>query len=123
MGKNALMGTSLVAAVPAGYLVFLMVQVFLTQTENMETMMYVVAGTTLAIGAIVALMPIGILLFTPSSKVDKPKDEEAVEEDDAPAAVSDEISDDEMLSDDEFEDDDAADDEYEFEDDDDEDWK
>ena len=74
MNKTHLALTSLTAAVPAGVLAFLIVSTFLSDSfDAMGGMLTILAGLTLAIGSVVALMPVGILVFGPKS--DKPKKE------------------------------------------------
>jgi len=55
--------TSLVAAIPAGFLTYLLVMVFLNQADSLKTMTQVLAGVTLACSGLVTLMPFGLLIF------------------------------------------------------------
>lgn len=64
MTKLNLILTSLVAAIPAGLLAYLIVSVFLNFGLK-GTMMTVLAGGTLATAVIVAVLPIGIAIFQP----------------------------------------------------------
>jgi UPF0716 family protein affecting phage T7 exclusion len=59
------MATSLVAAVPAAFLAFLMVSTFLGNADKMSGILMGLAGVTLLVSGLVAAMPIGILLFIP----------------------------------------------------------
>lgn len=54
---------SLVAAVPAGILATLLVMVFLSYSENLQTMTQVLVVGTLLCAAVVVLTPFGILVF------------------------------------------------------------
>ncbi|MEO1995470.1 MAG: hypothetical protein ABGZ17_09370 [Planctomycetaceae bacterium] len=67
MGKSNLLLVSLVAAFPAGYLCYEMVMTFLDRADGLETVMLVLAGVTLTGSTVVALSPVGILLFSPSA--------------------------------------------------------
>lgn len=69
MTKAALMGTSLVAAIPGGFLAYLTIRAFVYHAEKMATMLQVVTGTTLVFSVLMALAPFAILLFvrTPSA--------------------------------------------------------
>ena len=85
--------TSLVAAIPAGFLAYLLVMVFLSRADSLTMMTQIVVGVTLLCAAVVALMPIGLMIFTgkksavdddvavarPSRKADVEDDEEEVE--------------------------------------------
>ena len=68
MTKLNLILTSLVAAIPAGLLAYLIVSVFLNFGLK-GTMMTVLAGGTLATAVIVAVLPIGIAIFQPKHAV------------------------------------------------------
>lgn len=118
MGKTGLFCTSLVAAIPAGYLSYELVHTFLTRAEGLETIMYVIAGLTLAISALITITPIGILLFSPSSTAPAaPKEANEKAAADSTEAMG---ADDDLVDDaDEFA---ADDDEFEFEEDEDE-WE
>jgi hypothetical protein len=61
--KTALMGTSLVAAIPGGFLAYLTICAFVYHAEKMATMLQVVTGTTLVFSVLMALSPFAILLF------------------------------------------------------------
>lgn len=79
MSKTSLALTSLVAAVPAAFLAYLMVMTFLSRAEHMTGMMQVLAGMTLLVSAVMMAMPAGILIFGPKAGKAKKKDEEAEE--------------------------------------------
>ena len=55
--------TSLVAAIPAGYLSYLLVAAMLSDSENLSTMAYVVMGGTLLSTVATLLIPVGILVL------------------------------------------------------------
>lgn len=63
MTKAALMGTSLVAAIPGGFLAYLTIRAFVYHAEKIATMLQVVTGTTLVFSVLMALAPFAILLF------------------------------------------------------------
>lgn len=63
MGRTQRALTSLVAAIPAGFLAYLLVMVFLKQADSLTTITQVVVGLTLACAALVVLMPFGLLIF------------------------------------------------------------
>ena len=125
MGKTGLLCTSIVAAVPAGYLSYELVSTFLTRAEGLETIMYVIAGITLTCSALITITPVGILLFSPSGKI-KPsssdgKDAASASADGAGSGALADDGDDVEGFDDEIEFD-GDDDEFEI-DDEEEDWQ
>ncbi len=63
MGRTQRALTSLVAAIPAGFLAYLLVDVFLKRADTLPTMVKVLVGVTLLCAALVALMPFGLLIF------------------------------------------------------------
>ena len=123
MGKSNLLWVSLVAAFPAGYLCYEMVMTFLDRADGLETVMLVLAGVTLTGSTVVALSPVGILLFSPSAADIQEQvqgtgagaEADGMEADDAAQEVEDDFGD--MSDDDEMENDEN----FEFEDDD--DWE
>ena len=80
VSKIGLFCTSLVPALIAGGLSYLMVMTFLNRTGDMGTMLMVICGITLAASAVVALSPFGILIFSPKTEEIAP---ETVDEDGA----------------------------------------
>ncbi len=66
----------MVAAIPAGFLAYLLVMVFLSRADSLTMMTQIVVGVTLLCAAIVALMPIGLMIFT--GKKSAAKDDAAV---------------------------------------------
>lgn len=90
---------SLVAAVPAGFLAFLLVNTFLNSADKLNTTFQVVCGIVLACVAVVILMPFALLIFggpkTKSEDDDSPKgkaveeDVETIDDDDAVEADED----------------------------------
>ena len=62
MGRIQRALTSLVAAIPASVLVYLLVMVFLNQAESLSTNTKAVVGATLLAAALVALMPFILLI-------------------------------------------------------------
>lgn len=100
MGKLGFFGTSLVAAVPAAFMVYLVVMAFMSDSSPSGLLMIMVGGAGL-MGLIVALIIPGyILMFVsksgviappkPKEKKGKAKDEEdQAEEDDFESAESD----------------------------------
>ena len=80
MTKYSLSAASLVAAIPAGFLAYLLVMAFLHQPgwEKMAGFFKIIAGLSLTLVTLMVLMPFGILIFGKSpEKVEKPKKEEA----------------------------------------------
>jgi hypothetical protein len=63
VGRTQRALTSLVAAIPAGLLTYLLVMVFLNQAESLSTLLKIIVGVTLAASGFVAIMPIGLLIF------------------------------------------------------------
>jgi len=98
---------SLVAAIPGGFLTYLLVMAFLNHAEAMSTTLLGVAGLTLLLSAALTIMPIGAFIFGPkgaSKKKEKGKDigkTDSIDEDDnlvpdSAAELSDEIGVDEF---------------------------
>ena len=130
MSKLHLPLMSLVAAIPAGFLTYLLVMAFLNHAEAMSTTLLGVAGLTVLLSAALTIMPIGALIFGPkgaSKKKAKSKDVDSIdstdEDDDlvpdSAAELSDEFGVDELdTEEDEFgteeEDDLASGDDLEF---------
>ncbi|MFN0056350.1 MAG: hypothetical protein ACKV0T_29745 [Planctomycetales bacterium] len=73
MSKSQLALTSLVAALPGGWLAYLMVMAFLGPGAGGWPILKGLAGTLLLIGATLAVMPVGILLFSGPKTVKPPK--------------------------------------------------
>ena len=119
MSKISLFCTSLVPALVAGGLSYLMVMTFLERTGTMGTMLMVVCGVTLAASAIVALSPFGILIFSPKTEdlaTETVEDQEEVE-DDFEDDFADDDDEDEGFGDaipDDFDPDELADDDDDF---------
>jgi len=122
VGKSNLLLVSLVAALPAGYLCYEMVNTFLNRSEGLETIMLVLAGITLTGSSVVALSPVGILLFSPSAADVAQRSQDAaaqggaddMDDDDDGLEVDDDFGDADEMNDDEN---------FEFDDDDDDDWE
>jgi len=66
MGKTQTAASSLVLALPAGFLAFLTIMAGLQNTENMPTLLMAVVWATAGLSALMALFPVGILLFMKS---------------------------------------------------------
>lgn len=64
MGRTQRALTSLVAAIPAGFLAYSLVMVFLNRADSLTTIMQLLVGVTLACAALVTLMPFGLLIFS-----------------------------------------------------------
>ncbi len=62
MGRIQRALTSLVAAIPASVLVYLLVMVFLNQADSLSTTMQAVVGATLLAAVLVAVMPFILLI-------------------------------------------------------------
>ena len=71
MSKLQLPLISLVAAIPGGFLAYLLVMAFLNHAESMPTMLHAVAGTTLLMSGVLVLMPLGALIFGPKGGAKK----------------------------------------------------
>lgn len=82
MNKFTYAAISLIGAIPGGYLAYLMVMAMVNHFSEMVTMMRVLTGLTLAAAAVVAVMPIGILVFA-----SKPKTEEEDEDEEESASL------------------------------------
>jgi hypothetical protein len=128
----SLTATSLVAALPAGFLGYLIVMAYLDGFNEMATVLQVLTGVTLVCCTVAALSPVGILVFAGSGpktekppKKDKKKDKGAAKEDelheeDALDEAGDEFAGGDLMSDDELDVEDALDesaDEMSFDDD------
>lgn len=106
MGRIQRALVSLVAAIPAGFLAFLLVNTFLNSADKLNTTFQVVCGIVLACVVVVILMPFALLIFGgPKSKSDddetskgKTADEdvETIDDDDA-AEVDEDVESDETL--------------------------
>jgi hypothetical protein len=83
VSKNSLLLVSLVAAIPGGVLVCLMVMAFLNYAGGSTMWPKALAGMSLLIGLLLAVMPIGIFVFG------GPKAEKAPEEKSGDEAVID----------------------------------
>lgn len=118
MGKISFFFASLVAAVPAGYLAYEMASTFLTRADKMAGVLTIIAGLTLAVSAVVTLIPVAILLFVPSAEKPAKASEDAAAADDGDESLEAE-DEDVVAEDDELE---AFDDEDEFEIGDDDEW-
>ena len=68
VSKLNLFFVSLVAAVPGGVLSYFLVTNFLTRADQMESMLQIVSAVTLALSALVTLLPFGILIFGPKTE-------------------------------------------------------
>ena len=106
--------TSLVAAIPAAYLIYVLVMAMLSYSESLSTIAYVVMGLTLLAAATALLIPFGVM-FGGSRKPAAPKADakkstgDDIEEVDDDVEVSDEPSETiEALDDDDDDDDDDA---------------
>jgi hypothetical protein len=88
VGRTQRALTSLVAAIPAGFLAYLLVMVFLSRADSLTMMTQIVVGVTLLCAALVALMPIGLMIFTGKNAKDedevtaRPSGKKAVVDDD-----------------------------------------
>lgn len=107
VNKTNLALVSLIAALPAGVLAFLLVSTFLSSFEvvSQSGILTVVTGLTLALGSLVTLMPVAIMIFGPKSeKPAKEKPSKASESVVAVAPASGELSEAEMEAADVFSD-------------------
>lgn len=86
MTKLQISLVSLVAAIPGGVLAYVMVMAFLNHGGGSSGMLKGLAGGTLVVGSLLALMPIGIFIFAGPKKAktaDKDDDATELQEDDA----------------------------------------
>ena len=76
MSKLGLASVSLIAAIPGGILTALLVMTFLKNSENLSGMMWAVSVPTLLTSVLVAVLPVGVLLFGPKTDApDKAKED------------------------------------------------
>ena len=92
MNKFTYAGISLIGAIPGGYLSYLMVMAMIDHFSKMGGMMRTLTGLTLAASAVVAVMPLGIIVFASNPKseedeegTDALSDEEILDEETEPA--------------------------------------
>lgn len=81
MSKWSLVAVSLVPAAVGGFLCFLMVMTFLQRAESLNGMLMGLAGMTLAVSALIAVMPLAIAVFMSNpgpQYVEVPAEQEAV---------------------------------------------
>jgi hypothetical protein len=100
VGRTQRALTSLVAAIPAMFLCYLLVMAFLNKADSLSTGMQIIVGATLAVAAFVALMPFGLFVLggkkaaaaeAPAKRKGAADDEE-IETLDEDAEVSDEVN-------------------------------
>ncbi len=82
MTKNGLFLVSLVAALPGGLLVYLMVIAFASYAAGPSVWLKALAGMAFVIGLLLAVMPVGILVFG-GPKAEKAPEKKADEEEEA----------------------------------------
>lgn len=130
--KYSLSAASLVAAVPAAFLAYVLVMAFLQKPgfDKMPGFFQIISGLALTLVTLMVLMPVGILIFgkksdKPAEPKEKPAGQDEADEEQAEAAdegedlAVDEEADD-LFEDDEFGDEEAFDD---FEDEDEDEFK
>ena len=98
MGRIQRALTSLVAAIPASVLVYLLVMVFLNQADSLSTTMQAVVGATLLAAVLVAVMP--FILLIPGRKA-APAAASSATDDDAAVEMMDDAGSGEVALDDE----------------------
>lgn len=98
MGRYALAGTSLVAAIPAAFLAYLAIMAWVRYTENMTTMVMVVNGGVTLISVLLALTPIIILVGRRRQKGPRADKSAAEEAGDKSALAAAAVSDDEVAT-------------------------
>ena len=86
MTKSQTALTSLVAAVPGGFLAYLLVMAFLGHADQMGGMLNGVVGVALLCSIAAALTPVGIMLFG-GPRTAKPKAKKKADDDDAGDSV------------------------------------
>ena len=121
MSKYSLSAASLVAAIPAGFLAYVLVMAFLQKPgfNEMAGFFQIISGLTLALVTLTVLMPLGILIFgkKPEKAEKKETAQEADEDKSETAAAADEEEDFANEEEAGFDDEDFADDEFDDEDD------
>lgn len=93
MGRTQRALTSLIGAIPAGFLLYLLVIVFLRSSDKLSTVLMVIVGMTLVCAFVVVLMPFGLLVLggKKAEKVEKEAPAKAAKEEDSDeVAVADE---------------------------------
>jgi hypothetical protein len=117
--KYRLSAASLVTAIPAAYLAYVLVMTFLQEPgfNNLSGFFQIISGGTLALVTLMVLMPVGILIF--GTKPEKaPKAEKKSEEPDDIGEKAEAADEEESLGEaDEFEDEEFGDEEFEDDDD------
>jgi len=78
VNRTGLVLVSLIIAIPGAFLTVLMVMNFLQRSSDLSGMLLVLSGLTLLVSALVALAPVGILVFIPKGKTED--EEEGSEE-------------------------------------------
>jgi hypothetical protein len=74
VSKIGLFLTSLVAAIPGGFMAYLMVMAFLNHSGGPNMWTKALAGMLLCIGGLLGVMPVGILLFAGPKTEKQPKE-------------------------------------------------
>lgn len=74
MSKIGLFLTSLVAAIPGGFMAYLMVMAFLNHSGGPSMWTKALAGMLLCIGGLLGVLPVGILLFAGPKTEKRPKE-------------------------------------------------
>lgn len=76
MSKLTYAALSLIGAIPGGFLSYRLVAAMLSHFRDMVGMMKLVVCLILLLGAIVTVMPLGILVFVKEEKPEQAKDEQ-----------------------------------------------
>lgn len=97
MGRTQRALTSLVAAIPAGFLSYLLVMVFLDQADSLNTKLQIAVGVTLLASVMVTLMPFVLLIPGRKKALDNAGPAAGVASDDDDAV---EVMDDDEVSED-----------------------
>lgn len=74
MNKFTFAAVSLIGAIPGGYFAYMMVMAMLNYFKDMNGLMRIVTCTALAMSALMAVMPLGIVIFTAKPKTDEDED-------------------------------------------------
>lgn len=94
MSKLGLALASLVAAIPGVILTVLLVMTFLNNADNLSGMMWAISVPTLLTSVLVAVIPVGVMLFGP--KAETSDDDEANEVGDKDKSLADDAADDDL---------------------------
>lgn len=91
MNKFTYAAISLIGAVPGGFFSYKMVAAMLDHFKDMNGLLRIISCLSLAVGALMAVMPIGIVIFTSKPKSEEEEQAEAKSAEVETAEESDDI--------------------------------